>query len=379
MATPTTTSPRDRTTKQTLTEEEYVQSVDHIVQRDFFPYISELRKENLALDLGSWSSARVSADTPLGDILHVQGQSSTKPWSATVERESSLRSPSPPTELPTVTQHINLDAFQSQYDNEDNVSFTRLVEQDNRQRKKKYAWAYEAEAKAQSRRRIRHQERPHLPGNTLNVRGHITAVEDQLPSAESPDQTASPDAATHNRSSTAVLNEPWDYQARNPLMFPPTAPTDEHRSSPGISASKQIIHANTRFSESELRQQRMVQESEQWSDDDSDAEQLLVTPLVSTQRKVDSFQPNASPASTSGPWYHLPSTPRRELLAQRLAEGSTRPKGAGRLTPSILHSPRHSNVVKSQRDRLTRRLTLSPAAQALYQRTRHRVTPKPRG
>ncbi|KAJ1660416.1 hypothetical protein IWQ61_000672 [Dispira simplex] len=384
IAKPTTTLSQDPAAKQTLTEEEYIRSVDHIVQRDFFPYISELREENRTLDLGPWSSARGLADTPLGDILHVQGQPNTELWSATVERDSILRSLSPPKESPPATQHVSLDTFQTQYDNEDNASFTRLVEQDNRQRRQKYAWAYEAEAKAQNRRLIQHRERYDLPGNTSKVRGHITAgiPENQLPPVDSPARTRSSDPTTRVPSSVAVLNEPWDYQTRNPLMFLPTTTTNERRSNACISAPKQIIHANTRFSESELRRQIMAHELEQWSDnddDDSDLDQLLVMSLASTPRKVDSSKLSKSPASTSGPWYHLPNTPRRELLAQRLAEGSTRSKGAGRLTPSLLHSPRHSNVMKSQRDRLMRRLTLSPAAKALYQRTRLQVTPKPRG
>jgi protein DGCR14 len=155
-----------------LTEEEYVEALEKIIARDFFPLVSERLKqreqeqeilagfhsqdpdviersvrhmEHLASQDPAWSSRigrrnvqdtpRYGADTPSGRSIYGETPVALDPG----------RSSAAPLRY---NSDLSLDTFQSQYTSEDNASFADIMEQENAARKTRYAWAYKAEHNA---------------------------------------------------------------------------------------------------------------------------------------------------------------------------------------------------------------------------------------
>jgi hypothetical protein len=85
-----------------LTEEEYVESLESIIQRDFFPSLPELR-------------AQVDMELPSN-------------------RQGAKRKD---------IQELTLDEFESKYLNEDSVSFNNIIKTQNELHREKYKWIYE--------------------------------------------------------------------------------------------------------------------------------------------------------------------------------------------------------------------------------------------
>ncbi|RKP35867.1 nuclear protein DGCR14, partial [Dimargaris cristalligena] len=177
--------------KVVLEEEDYVEAIEAIIERDFYPHIARLRQDNAALDAHgaapvplAWirQATETGSLTPAAVILN-QVRRARSNWETVTPTPDQRRVPAPststgetlpphpelnsiPTLLPLAMSaplatgrlpgsNMSLDQFQAQYDNEDNSSFTEIIDKDNAERKRKHAWAYEAEARAQAQKQLR--------------------------------------------------------------------------------------------------------------------------------------------------------------------------------------------------------------------------------
>ncbi|KAK0544018.1 hypothetical protein OC846_005662 [Tilletia horrida] len=198
-----------------LTEQDYIESVSSIIQRDFFPDLDRLKAENEYLDAlqsgdEDWIEAsvrklvkaerRAAASTPSASTrrtatargtpaptprrldltqrgwdndhtpLHQRNEGpSATPYSRYPHTRSTLAggpsqyapseagdSSAPGSSQPDTS--MSLSAFQRTYTSEDNASFSRLLQLNSMRRRERYAWAYKAE-EAANQKRIKAEER----------------------------------------------------------------------------------------------------------------------------------------------------------------------------------------------------------------------------
>ncbi|BGP39288.1 hypothetical protein JCM10449v2_003226 [Rhodotorula kratochvilovae] len=166
--------------QEVLPEDEYLEHLSHIIQRDFFPNLRSLEHRNHVLDaldsrdpdridqsirslreLGTTPTprrrARESA-TPLSSrddhgaltptYFDRTPLSSFSATPASTRSSSRARAAPPP---PRVDPSLSLDAFQARFTSEDNSSFQDLLANDNALRREKHAWAFDAEKRADRR------------------------------------------------------------------------------------------------------------------------------------------------------------------------------------------------------------------------------------
>ncbi|OLL21630.1 Protein DGCR14 [Neolecta irregularis DAH-3] len=105
-----------------LEEDEYIEALSKIIERDFFPQLAELRAYNEYMDAL---------------------QSKNAVWIESSARR--LANPEQPKEKDTEKYDMSkrLDTFQAMYTSEDNASFIGLLDHTNEQRRKARQWAWE--------------------------------------------------------------------------------------------------------------------------------------------------------------------------------------------------------------------------------------------
>ncbi|TPX73956.1 hypothetical protein CcCBS67573_g04776 [Chytriomyces confervae] len=409
-----------------LEEDEYISAVSEIIERDFFPSLKRMRMQNALLDAverGDMHAAkRIGSDIVCDDA----------------GRDSSTMSHNEPQQ--------SLDAFQTTHTSEDNLSFAKLIDAENKARREKLTWAFGNDSKGKlvieppsSRLQIE-------PAPTSSDAAANSKHEDILPvtsstaaattspnsSALIPTQTDSDEQPPHPSALSAPIphhSKPihtWSYTPKNTLMYPPDgAPltlTDIVNPRTAKLAPKSINHAGTRLptdtpsasnqllrAASKLAADRLATQ-EVWrsmaaatpalfQNSNSSSDPTTAAPGFNLVPSTPSFEPHAdidpedlftwgmidgTPLLIDQPsgngnakGFRIPDTPRREVVADRLAEKAKRDmklraKGSSSATtpsnmdrciasasPYALKSPNVSNA-----------RMLSPAAQKLFGKTR---------
>ncbi|PNI90364.1 ESS2 isoform 2 [Pan troglodytes] len=220
------------TSKQrVLDEEEYIEGLQTVIQRDFFPDVEKLqaqkeyleaeengdleRMRQIAIKFGS-ALGKMSREPPppyvtpatfeTPEVHAGTGVVGNKPrprgrgledGEAGEEEEKEL--------LPS------LDVFLSRYTSEDNASFQEIMEVAKERSRARHAWLYQAEEEFEKRQKD-------------NL---------ELPSAE------------HQAiESSQASVETWKYKAKNSLMYYPEGVPDEEQL---FKKPRQVVHKNTRF------------------------------------------------------------------------------------------------------------------------------------
>jgi protein DGCR14 len=261
---------------QPIEEDDYVEGISEIIKRDFFPELDKLRTETELLD------AEKSSDSLR--IKHLEK-----------EMEKWNQEPS---------KGVGLDQYQQKFTSEDNASFSQILEKDNQLRKEQYHFFYDKEKK------------------------QLLLEEGKNPLQLEP-------------SVKPMLT--WEYRAKNALMYGPrevaltTADLPTTRGEP-----KELVHRNTRFKEP-LKVFKEAEENEETKQIFDAIGGRESTPQVAGYKMVPAtpdLRPNedvdpselmtwGTIASTpllldsgkhEGPSYHIPDTPQRELLANKLSE-----------------------------------------------------------
>jgi hypothetical protein len=177
-----------------LSEEEYVEALEKLVERDYFPQNAIMRRQ---LELLNSSNVITLRDLRNLDILEERGVHSIH--AGDIESMSHYTS-----NAPDVT-NCSIDEFFARFTSEDNESFERLQEKDVRDHRTKYHWVYEP------------QDAKEAPGYLM-----LYYMGDKHLNAE---QRANMDhlltgsrAVGDDRPSQV---ETWRFRVRNSFMFPP--------------------------------------------------------------------------------------------------------------------------------------------------------------
>ncbi|MGH0163724.1 UNVERIFIED_CONTAM: hypothetical protein FKN15_062975 [Acipenser sinensis] len=214
--------------RKVLHEDKYIESLEKIIQRDFFPDVEKLqaqrgyleaeetgdleRMREIAIKFGSSlgkSSVRSSApyvtpatfETPEG---HPGSPSSKARHGARVTEEGEKEKDQEEKELPC------LDSFLAKNTSEDNASFEQIMDLAKDKERARHSWLYEAEAEFKQR-------------HTENL---------ALPSAEK-------QAIESGKAGV----ETWEYKAKNALMYYPDGVKDDE----SFKKPREVLHKNTRF------------------------------------------------------------------------------------------------------------------------------------
>ena len=139
-----------------LREDHYVEVVDNLIERDYFPDLPMLRLEHaiiLAERRGDTQAAaqyrnRLVAMTPVTPLVSQAASSSTSAIERSQARDERLEvgltdGSSRVLDLAKTT----LDKFQARYTSEDNASFEQIVANDKARRREKEAWVEEEQRK----------------------------------------------------------------------------------------------------------------------------------------------------------------------------------------------------------------------------------------
>lgn len=139
--------PQPKKKQEILDEDAYVQSLQKIIERDYFPELPKLRKQL------AWMEAEHSNDFKRMKELQREISKEERKNSG---RETPLVFSPTPEEMHGkeetengVNTDMSLDKFTSNYTSEDNESFENLITKKNEMNRNKYEWAYNKEKEAQ--------------------------------------------------------------------------------------------------------------------------------------------------------------------------------------------------------------------------------------
>ncbi|XP_035248165.1 splicing factor ESS-2 homolog [Anguilla anguilla] len=218
-----------KTTKRKILDEEtYIESLEKIIQRDFFPDVTKLRAQKDYLEAeenGDLEKMREIA-IKYGSSLSKSTPRSTAPYVTPATFETPEGRPGSPTSMHGKLKARSgeegkgeeeekplpsLDKFLAKTTSEDNASFEQIMELADDKEKVRHAWLYEAEAEYNQR----HQELMALPSSEQQ------ALEAGKAGVET-----------------------WEYKAKNALMYYPEGVKDEEAV---FKKPRDVLHKNTRF------------------------------------------------------------------------------------------------------------------------------------
>ncbi|KAK4148208.1 nuclear protein Es2-domain-containing protein [Dichotomopilus funicola] len=264
-------SKRIKRPKHVLDEDTYTEALSQIIARDFFPGLLESETQQEYLDaleskdaewIDSASRRLRQVMTPgrrrtLATPLRQAGGSSASAGGrtplnfvgdtpATVISTTSTTAPSQ-NPNPAIDTSVSLAAFQSKYTSEDNESFYKLLDRQNRKRVEKYAWLWTGN-KLPSKQQIKQKE---VEAKLLAQRGSGALHDDGF----TRDRLAILDK---NAAGRPAAPDHWNRaKPNNELMFIPDGVDDlvetvaERAQAESRAGQKRIVYENTRVPSSQ--------------------------------------------------------------------------------------------------------------------------------
>ncbi|KAG3183929.1 hypothetical protein C6341_g5248 [Phytophthora cactorum] len=340
--------------KVVLEEEEYVEALGQIIERDFFPDIPKLKKQTELLrdeEEGlPWTDTTLHAASTSRGNASVRSGASGSGWDQ----------PTPIVEQPAIDQaqdegaddnakaSMTLNRFVATHTSEDNESFNELQEKAVKDHQRRYHWAFDNDKE-------KGDPKLHLLTNGTWISKEQRQIADDACAPKGPkdDRPSAP--------------ETWKYRARNPLLFPPeleaTRDICQVKADPGAQLllensskscsrlpprpGKKTIYANSRFSSDDTK---VVQSESRGGTASSRKDYSLVpmTPLIApgvdasplmTWGDIEGTPMILSSQATPGriqstPGFEVKDTSQREKLANRL-ESEARHRNPNSRLPGI--------------------------------------------
>ncbi|ELK15547.1 Protein DGCR14 [Pteropus alecto] len=251
---PTASGPRrKRTTEEVgaaigkqrvLDEEEYIEGLQTVIQRDFFPDVEKLqaqkeyleaeengdleRMRQIAIKFGS-ALGKMSQEPPppyvtpatfeTPEVHTGTGMVGNKPRGRSRGLEDGDGEAGEEEEKEPLP---SLDVFLSRYTSEDNASFQEIMEVAKEKNRARHAWLYQAEEEFEK----------------VFLGAGVPSVERQK------DNLTLPPAEHQAIESSQAGVETWKYKAKNSLMYYPEGVPDEEQL---FKKPRQVVHKNTRF------------------------------------------------------------------------------------------------------------------------------------
>jgi protein DGCR14 len=241
-----------------IEEDLYMETLSHIIKRDFFPGLVEIEAQQEFLDaVESKDSEWISeAGTRLNVLMtpgpagrRIRGRSAgmtpiagsvgetPKGWNGSTPMSvaATPRTENKEDQKPKVDHNISLSAFQAKYTSEDSESFNQLLDKHNQKKREKNAWLYNGN-KLPSKQQLALQARAEklLEDSKDAKKGMELAI--RSPEDDRP----------------AMANVKTMHPM-NPFMFHPESIEDTHitiaqeRANDSIAPPKEIVHDNTRM------------------------------------------------------------------------------------------------------------------------------------
>ncbi|KAI8895725.1 nuclear protein Es2-domain-containing protein [Globomyces pollinis-pini] len=295
--------------QEALEEDDYIDGISTIIQRDFFPDVKKLKLYNDYLE------AKEKMDT--GRIFQLRAELDNI--------VKGNQTSTPKTENPNLNTDLTLDKFQTKYTSEDNASFQEILNKNNEAKREKYHYLYQGE------------------NQTLALEYEKKKM-----------------VEFHGHASKPIIT--WEHKAKSALMYGPEgAPLTANDIHVSRAAPKEVVHSSTRFESLELKSTKEVTDGSNQAIERSHTQQVWsqmaqATPMLFSKGeeagtpKVAGYSyvpatPDIRPEvdidpselmtwgmiestpllvehnqNPNAPTFSMAPTPRREVLGHKLAE-----------------------------------------------------------
>jgi len=356
---PPPTKRQKRPPKQ-LTEEEYTEALQTIIERDFYPSLADMRKQTAYFDaLAEGNPVRI-AEAERNLNSNREDEQQREEQGAEDEGQEGQRA----REMKDDVKVMSLDTFQAKYTSEDNESFNSLIDAENAANQERYAWKYNNNRKP-SKQQLQIEQKKIL----LIQQGKDPAVAGERPDDEGEERWG------HGL-------DMWKWAPNNVLMNPHPGMEDQVDLSAGL---KVIRHENTRIPNPPQKPtgQTPAPSPSISTIEDAIAGRRNDTPKVNGYSFVSTPKPTelGAPQMTWGTLssvapspFRVPEIPARAKIARKLTEKAEKDMTARQrsFTPVARSSTWRkgrlgTEVPKFASSPDVRRLGLTPAGQRLWE------------